>query len=477
MAKSLQKSNSFSDFIINLFASRKFQIIIIVWFIFQATFMALSTAKGIPPDEGNHYRSIIIYANNGLDPFIEGQPEDAWRLQGATRSPSYMYHYLMSFPYRLLPSSFSDETKVIVLRLFNMWFSVAGILVFTRLLPLVSKKPYLNNLVLLVLTNTLMFPFIAGALNYDNLVFLVSTTAIYYFVKLMHFFSVVDLVKLGVALLFGALVKFTILPLGLMLVLILIFNYRKSLKDLLSQSKRQLLAYSSIGIIALVLVGTGFLGLFIERYGVNYVRYGTHKPQCDQVLSYEQCLHSALFKRNLKFRDNTIKSYIPTPMYVLDWANAIKKNTYGILGHKRTNPTLLINYGSVLFWGLALIAILTKFSKREVIINYLLLVAIIYTSFLLVFNFFLFEKSGRDLARQGRYLFPVLGLFYLGGLHYIDRLLQATTLKAAMFLIIALLFVSGSLPSYIYSTNQAWHTDLMLSINTELRNFLHILIP
>lgn len=477
--KFVEKSKKVANWLLVFIGSKKFRYIIIAWFVLQVGFMAMTTAKGIAPDEGTHMRTVMLYANDGFDPFIQNQPPDAYQLGAVTRSPSYMYHYLMSFPYRMLPNSWAPDSQLVALRLVNVIFSVLGVIVFSRVLGLLTKKGTVQNLTLFMLTNTLMFTFLASSLNYDNLIFLMSSVSLLYFVKLLGRFKLLDLIKLGAAIMFAILVKFTFLPLGALFVGLLLFRYRSELKSVWKQGvadvrkpKKPLIVFSILFVV--------LFGLFMERYAVNHVRYGSFKPQCDRVVSYEQCLSSGLFVRNLEFRDNPIVDRTPDPGFVGKWALRMKEGVYGILGHKFADETLLIKYGSALVLLVMLIAFIrTVGGKQDRILYYLLFIVTIYVVSLIINNHNLYQKSGRfGLALQGRYIFPVIGIIYFIGNYYVEKMLRKSEFAYVGFAIIAMgIFFASSLPTYILVIDEGWRMSAMNSINVHIKTGIRLLLP
>ncbi|MGZ6005513.1 MAG: hypothetical protein ACXWLH_05205, partial [Candidatus Saccharimonadales bacterium] len=100
-------SNVFSWIVIGLFAA-------------QATWIAFSALFPMPFDEYYHFGIIKIYAHQ-LNPIITTQPQEANIYGDITRMSSYLFHYLMSFPYRLIAEFASSVTiQVIFLRLINV---------------------------------------------------------------------------------------------------------------------------------------------------------------------------------------------------------------------------------------------------------------------------------------------------------------------------------------------------------------------
>ena len=81
--------------------SRIFFAGILTVFVLQALWFALSALYPMAFDEEVHFGIINIYAHQ-WSPFLAGQPAGADSFGAIARDPSYLFHYLMSFPYRLL---------------------------------------------------------------------------------------------------------------------------------------------------------------------------------------------------------------------------------------------------------------------------------------------------------------------------------------------------------------------------------------
>lgn len=468
----IQKISSASKKVLDFLSSKEFRYIIFAWFVFSASWMAVSTKKSIPPDEGNHYRSIIMFKEAGVGSFVNLQHVEAWRLQGASRTPNYMYHYVMSYPMRLMPGSFSDQQKVTILRFTSIIFSLLGLIVISKAFDLATKTKWVTNLSLLMITNTIMFPFISASLNYDGLAFLVTASLTYFFIRLIKKYSLADLIAFATVGMFGSMVKFQILPLVAILGFFVVLHHAKNYREIYEETKvsvkknqRKVLLLSVPFII--------MFGLFFERYGMNYIKYGTYRPACDQVISYDDCTKNGLFVRNMEFKDNPVDPPIPPVSYIADWVNGMKKNMYSILGHKRTKEIPVLSVSVAIIWAAMTLAVIIKFDKKNKLVIYMLVSALIYAAILLMFNYGLFAKSGRNLARQGRYLFPVLGMVYFVGLHHLSILLKnKQNILAASLLGIAVVFFLSSWPAYIIQTNSSWHTKSTRQINRQLRQLV-----
>src|SRR5476651_13106 len=101
--------------------------IILALLVLEAAWIALSGRYPMAFDEDFHLGIIRLYAHH-LSPFWSSQPEVADRFGAVARDPSYLYQYLLSFPYRLISQFTSDQTiQVIILRFVNIGLFATGI--------------------------------------------------------------------------------------------------------------------------------------------------------------------------------------------------------------------------------------------------------------------------------------------------------------------------------------------------------------
>lgn len=471
------RANDIVSSIVNFLSSKTFVYIIIGWFVFQAGFVAVTTSHSIPPDETAHLAQIAVYANDGWDPFITQQP-GTYYLGALERTPNYLYHYVMSFPYRVIPNNWSPDAYVVTLRLVNIAFTAAGLVVFMRTLALLTKRKIVQNLTLFMMGNTLMFVFLSGALNYDNMFFFATSVAFYYLIKLLQKFSLLDLLKLSTAVAFALLVKFTFVPLAIMFAVALVVRYMRELPKVLDISKKEVTKQKK-PLIIMSVVFLMFFGFFLERYAVNFVRYGSYRPKCEKVLTYEQCMRSALYRRNDTFRDKKPQNKIPEPEFVAKWMVRTHETVFGVMGHKLLNPSPVIRYGSMAIFGLMLIAVIRFVSKKDTLIIYLLTMSIVYVGVLIFHNHALFERSGIfGMALQGRYVFPILGILFFVGNYYVDRMLSK---KQVLYVVYAafvmVVFFVGSLPTFIAGPDSSWRLSAAQPIIANIQQVLRIFIP
>ncbi len=114
--------------------SRRFLWLVVGFFIFEACWIAFSAVYPQAFDEDFHFGLIQVYSHHWL-PFLASQPAHANAYGAVARDPSYLYHYLMSFPYRLIALVVHGQVgQVIALRLINIALFASGLLLFRRVL-------------------------------------------------------------------------------------------------------------------------------------------------------------------------------------------------------------------------------------------------------------------------------------------------------------------------------------------------------
>src|ERR1044071_4545924 len=110
----------FIDMLTRTMGSRRFFWVVLGFFVFESLWIGLSAVYPMAFDEEFHLGVIRIYSQQ-WSPFLASQPENANQFGALVTDPSYLYHYLMSFPYRLI-AVITDNlmVQVILLRLFNV---------------------------------------------------------------------------------------------------------------------------------------------------------------------------------------------------------------------------------------------------------------------------------------------------------------------------------------------------------------------
>ncbi|MDQ5932295.1 MAG: hypothetical protein QG649_380, partial [Patescibacteria group bacterium] len=201
---------------------------ILALFIISAVWIASFSLYPMAFDEEFHYGLIKIYASSLLPYGIEHTSSMA-QYGAATADASYLFHYLMSFPYRLFDFlGLSDPAIIILLRYLNIVFVAAAIIIFRRALLLASASPAAATASLAFVSLVPVFVMLTSQINYDNLLLLVTawcillTFRITLSLRQKSTITLTDAWLLVCALLIGMSIKYAFLPIALALVLWLV---------------------------------------------------------------------------------------------------------------------------------------------------------------------------------------------------------------------------------------------------------------
>lgn len=451
-------------------------IALLAWFAIQASFLALVTGVGIPPDEIFHIDAIRFYAEHGLSPLVSSQ-QDFFHLGDLVRTPSYLYHYLLSFPYRLSP--LGHGATVTALRLVNVAMVVGALWFLVLFMRHLLFPGAVVNLSLLVLTNTMMFVFLAGAVSYDNQVILLSSIAFFLFVRLVDRLSIRDLILFLATLLALMLTKVAALPLVILLFVTLAVLRRGAVRELPSQI-REGWERSRLVLVGLLLLLAVPLTLVGERYGGNVVGYGSITVSCTEVHALEDCERNAVFRRNREIGAAAppIEQRTPLASFSLQWLDRMRVTIFGIMGHRSTAPPALVQLGSIGLLGILVLGI-TRGLTRNRSLNASLLVGLVYVGVLLAVNRRTYMSSGLfGLALQGRYSFPVILPLVSGGLYYAWRATRdSLPVRRAVASFLVVTFVAAGVPAFLYATDPGWYGGRLSPVATALHEALRTLVP
>ncbi len=281
-----------------ILSSKVFFWVILAIFILSAAWIALSAVYPQAFDENFHFGLIQIYSHYWL-PFLTHQPPNANAYGAVARDPSYLYHYLMSFPYRVIRFFDPEQIgQIIMLRFINIALFASGLILFRRVLDRARVSVALSNLILLIFILIPITPQLAAHINYDNMLFPLVA-----YVCLLAF-SVIDQLRqkkpdarsmliLLIVCLLTSLVKYVFLPIFLGVILFVLYlvyqnfhgHYRRFGKLLWKSWLRQ--SWYSKLLLALFLILS--LGTFIQRDGINIVEYHEIIPDCSKVLNVKDC--------------------------------------------------------------------------------------------------------------------------------------------------------------------------------------------
>lgn len=407
-----------------------FFYLVVGLFILQAAWIALSSLYPMAFDEEFHLGIIRLYAHH-ISPFWSSQPAHADAFGPVYRDPSYLYHWLMSFPYRLISVFTKDVTiQIILLRFINIGLMAAALLVWRRVLLAISPRRSLVHLVLLVFVLIPVLPLLAGQINYDNLFILIVACTLLLALRVQqkltttHELDARLLCSLVVLCLLGSLIKYAFLPIvtGVVVWLLIVAcrqpGRRKLYLRSLAQSWRALGNKTRLALILLVFLSCA---LFVERYGVNMVRYHAVVPDCAKVLSVESCSHYGPWNRDYQLALNHWHSNHNPAVYSVTWFKGMYRRLFFTLagpsvGYQTQKPLLLPTAAAFIVSaiGFVLSLVYSRRIWRKAAFGLPLLAAVIYVVAVFFDNYKSYVHTGGvPVSINGRYLLAVLPVFML----------------------------------------------------------------
>lgn len=391
--------------------------IILILFITISGQIAFRLHQGIAPDEPAHFAFAKYFSTTiGLPNDTPETVAIGWQIQ---HNP-FLYHWIAGRTIqvlKLLHPSISDWAMLVILRLMSTLMS-AGSLVFLYLTSkLLIKNKWLQLIPVFLLLNTLMYVFLSGAVSYDNLANLFSFAAIYFFTlafKGKDFTKSTILMVISVGL--ACLVKYSALPLAFGLTswwIFLVLRRKNEQRTLRLETKLTILI-----LIAAVIVITN-----IALYGYNLIAYRSVTPTCEQMIEGNLCQTSVFSKRyqelalpsKLTVKESIQQGYPDPAEYVFySWIPNILYRIYGILAHVSYFPPHIIVLFYILYiFHFVLGVRLLPENPAKIYIAFASL-TVLYLVVLLGLNYNAELTYGfRQIGMHGRYLFPVIGIFYL----------------------------------------------------------------
>lgn len=461
-------------------ASKWFLSVVLALFVLQASWIALSAAYPQAFDEDFHFGIIQVYSHHWL-PFLTGNWPNAAPFGSISRDPSFLYHYAMSFPYRLIAHFTHNQTaQIIILRLINVALFTCGLVLFKRVLRRAGLSDAAANASIFIMAFIPVAPLLAGQINYDNLLLPLTAWAC------LLTFNIIDqlqerrltiqaLLGLLTVCLAASMVKYEFLPIFLGIVIFLaVFAWRR-LNGHWPTTFRQTLKLWGAGNAAKWLLAVAFLAtfcLFAQRDLGNIVKYHTVVPDCSQVLKIQQCSaysvwihdyqsHQAVVAQTVHV-DNNPLAYLGNWVYWL-WYRlffAISGPTHGF---QNFPPLPLPAAAFALLLITSVVAMIMR--GREVLAGRLYLKALslivaIYLLTLLGAGVLKYRKTDVLELMNGRYLFPVLLPAAAVVIPAIKALTHAMPHKArliaAVFVLICFLDGGGVL-TFISRSNPTWY--------------------
>jgi hypothetical protein len=468
-----------------------FFAVLILGFIVEAAWIALTSRFPMAFDESYHL-GLIQFFSHHLNPFVSSQPPSYYFVGAIAHNPSILYHYLLSFPYRLIVLiTPAMKTQIILLRLINIAMMVASLALFRKILRTCGLSRIFSNLTVFLFAFTPIVCQLAAQINYDNLFILLSSVAIYMTIKLTkdlrgNKFNAKALLSLLALCLISSEVKFAFLPIFAGITIYILFSlYLTSRREamgltkLLTNFKKDYQVIQKplrIGLVTLIVLGAG---IFVNYYGVNLVKYRALSPQCNQVLSIKDCENNAVWVRNNKLvLDSSSAPTMNILHYTYNWGrllfdqlfSAVTPNGGNALSASGFMKALVITIGVVATVGL--VAYRSSIAKKFSYFPMASFIVLFYGLCLWAYNYHSYLHLHVFVGVQGRYLLPILIYVYaLCALSLRDVLSKRNksniVFPSVVTLALLIFLMDGGFTTYRakISPNQHW-----ISKNTAISN-------
>lgn len=408
-------------------------------------------------DEGQHLGLIELYSHR-LNPVVFYQPPEWDTLGAVTNNASFVFHYLMSWPLRVM-RSFTDSyfVQVLSLRLIMILLFILGLVWLRKAFKKLELDPGFSNLALLLIVSVPGLAVLPGAINYDNAMFLVLGMFTYCSIDLLKsrqpsFTKITTFVVLSIL---GVLIKPSFLVIAGVTAAFLAYDLLKAhgwggvWVKLWKSTSNQTLLVKTISVIGIGLA----LGLFLVRPIANRLRFQDFTPSCVQILNEQRCQKNYTAARNLEFKAAKPSTFIPsTPQKYLTeyWLPGMAGTGARVLPVSMTSPTITWLILISFCMSSLLVLAYTKDLLRNRFYRFFLVIALLYVAVLFRVNYVSYVELGQPVSINGRYLLPILPFLLPIFLIVWDKLFS----KKKLLAVILALAVSA-----VFLTQRGWEPD------------------
>ena len=471
--------------------SRHFFYGIVGFFIFEVLWIIFSAVYPMAFDEDFHLGIIRVYADHWL-PFLKDQPAGADAFGAVARDPSYLYHYLMSFPYRTIAALTDNQTyQVILLRLINLGLAVYSLLLFRKVVQRATKSSALTNVSMFIFVLVPIVPQLAAHINYDNFVMVLMGWTC------LLVYRIIDQCKAGKiqaqplvllvnVLLLTSLVKYAFLPIAVATGMFVLGYGYFALRDkpIWAELRSSIMGWQKPMLVGLTLLTLISGGLFVQRFGVNALKYGDPIADCGEVLTYDNCKEYGPWIRNHDLALN--KGFVDkNPLaYTFTWVKGLWYRSFFAVNGPSTNftnyPPLPLPYVAAgLIVGVGMVLVL-RYAKRifsnDPFAIFSLMVVVFYCAALWHEEYGQYVETGQPVAINGRYLIPIMFLVAI----LLGRAYQCAFSRSRQTCLIlatvAMLFFlhGGGLLTFILRSDASWDwsNPTVVRINDDARKVL-----
>jgi hypothetical protein len=220
--------------------------------------------------------------------------------------------------------------------------------------------------------------------------------------------------------------------------------------------------------IALVTALVISLGLFLQRYGTNLVQHHALVPECDTVLTQDECMMYGPWARNHLLSLANQPPEWNSIEYTWYWLQALHYRSFFVVNgpydsFRNYPPLPLPSATAVLIAvsGVIAVALYMRkvFASQPLLILFVLMI-VMYCSVLWMDDFGQYMETSEPVAINGRYLLPVLlmmGALLGRGLSVALGRRRAALKAAAATLAVVLFVQGGGVLTYILRTDDLWY--------------------
>lgn len=475
--------------------SNRFFCIIVAIFIVQVLWLAIS-ARSLPFDEYYHFGVTQIYSEQ-WSPWISEQSYQASLYGDITRTHSYLYHYLMSFPLRLA-MVFTDSiaSQTVLLRFINIGFAVTAILAFRRLFIEAKVPKTAINIATAFFVATPIVPTLAAHINYDNLILLLTPLQLRYGLRMYKGDrSIGSVAMFSLIALFGGLIKHLYLVIPVILGGLIVYRWIKDRRSL--RIKIDISGYPRIAVLVVAAALVVVAVLFAERHIGNMIRFGTVDVACEQVQPRSVCHNASPWRRNqeaIKRKqgppEKNVAEYLRT-----EWLTKMTKNAYSVYtnipldvpiednpyGHYVAKPRILphpyLGIGLAVI-SVALVVLAFRFRMNSVFDSVIIVLFVLHAILVFAYNYRIYMKYGQPYAIQPRYmvhlLLPLLAVIATAAKQVAGRVLAPTLrgMSAYLVLLVLVLYtITGGVVGWLARADDNWYWDnaTIVTVNKALQ--------
>lgn len=475
-----RKIRALASYTYDKIGTTKFFVATLVAFLINAIWLSFTAIYPLPFDEFAHVGAIQLYAKQ-WSWMVNYQPIDTGIIGDLTREPSFLYRWLMSFPYRVLDVFLSTNQTIIAMRLMNVVMVAVGIYLFWKLLSGWGVSRRLLNIIFLAFVMTPMVPFLAAHVNYDNLMFMLTPIVLGYATKLIK--DNHNLVRnIALLVLWGGvtvLAKQTFLPImAIVLMYVTTVVVRRNRGNNLQVIRDDWRGIPKNRYFWLIAVGLLIItAMSIERYGVNIVKFGTQSPSCEQIQPVELCRQFGPWYRNNVIN---VENRPITPPYgnafsfSQYWTTRMMRGYFAIFQH---TPTRVVHerepFGPIVVrpllplpvsfaWIVAIAGLVAVIWQRRKIgsdanLRFALVVVVGFVLVQWLYNYSGYLTMWKAEAVQARYTYPIMILLFTLIATAVNQMIANKRVKVWLVVFMFVCYVwGGGVAGWLIRADDTW---------------------